>query len=526
MFKVMLVDDEMFTRQGMRALIDWETFGFQIIGEADNGEDALILIRDIKPDLVVTDIRMPVMDGLGLIKHTIEENDWLPRFIIISGYSDFNYAQRAVRYGVFDFILKPIDEVELVEALKRLKDEIEEDRLFSGNQEELKWIRSFDLLMKGDALVVEELEELTSFLHCGPKDEVRYCMIEVNDQHPWSEQEHSLSPDEIKEVFSSIIEYHLNLEQAIFINEHHKHYGFILTEKHLHSMNLTFENMIRRIQADLEKRLNYPIYMYIGESISIEKLSNSYQSAKGATQYKFIKGAGPIIFHEQIQDQEIHFISLSPSMLQRLLEQVEEQRSDEMQQTVNRIFNEFQKKHYAPEAVKLAIHQCVTGIIDIVRRLEGDEKKLVSLEPIVSWHDLNLTSKELKRLFIVFLEESSEVIGKQRKDSIKGGIQKIKNYIEASYQQNINLKSIAAKFYMNPVYLGQLFKKTYGMYFNEFLLQLRVTEAKKLLRQTDLRVYEIAEKIGFNNADYFVTQFEKSEGITPTEYRNKLLNQQ
>jgi len=130
---------------------------------------------------------------------------------------------------------------------------------------------------------------------------------------------------------------------------------------------------------------------------------------------------------------------------------------------------------------------------------------------------------ELKRLLSSFLLECASFVCKLRKEYAKGGIQKIKAYIEAHYNENISLKSIASVFYMNPVYLGQLFKKTYGLHFNEFLLQLRIGEAKKLLRQTDCRVYEIAEKVGFGSADYFVTRFEKLERMTPTEYRNKLL---
>src|SRR5690606_25453685 len=109
---VVLVDDEVYTRKGLIKLIDWESCGFRITGEADNGEDALELIRTTNPDLVITDIRMPVLDGLGLIQQLIEEDEEPPVFVIISGYDDFSYAQQAVRYGVHDFILKPIDEVE------------------------------------------------------------------------------------------------------------------------------------------------------------------------------------------------------------------------------------------------------------------------------------------------------------------------------------------------------------------------------------------------------------------------------
>ncbi|MCL6431580.1 MAG: helix-turn-helix domain-containing protein, partial [Anaerolineae bacterium] len=118
----------------------------------------------------------------------------------------------------------------------------------------------------------------------------------------------------------------------------------------------------------------------------------------------------------------------------------------------------------------------------------------------------------LKERFLSFVEESAELAARLRRSSAKGDIVKIKSFIESHYNEDISLKSIAARFYMNPVYLGQLFKKTYGIYFNDYLLQIRIDHAKRLLRQTEMRVYEIARSVGFDNADYFVCKFEKVEG--------------
>ncbi len=126
--RAILVDDEVFTRKGLLKLIDWEACGFQVIEEADNGEDALERIERLKPDVVITDIRMPVLDGLELIGQIMANGIVNPYFIIVSGYDDFNYARQAVRYGVHDFILKPIDEVEFSDALVRLSERLQADR--------------------------------------------------------------------------------------------------------------------------------------------------------------------------------------------------------------------------------------------------------------------------------------------------------------------------------------------------------------------------------------------------------------
>lgn len=135
--RAILVDDEVFTRKGFLKLIDWEACGFQIVDEADNGEDALELIERLQPDVVITDIRMPVLDGLELIRHVVMKDIVKPYFIIVSGYDDFNYAQQAVRYGVHDFILKPIDETEFSHALVRLSERLELDREARMREERL-----------------------------------------------------------------------------------------------------------------------------------------------------------------------------------------------------------------------------------------------------------------------------------------------------------------------------------------------------------------------------------------------------
>ncbi|XEC93971.1 response regulator [Paenibacillus tarimensis] len=120
MNRVILVDDEMFARKGLSNLIPWDRYGYEIVGEAENGEEALEIIQKYNPDLVITDIRMPVLDGLELIRQAKQLNTAPPQFIIVSGYDDFKYAQQAVRFGVQDFILKPVDEEELVSTLQRI----------------------------------------------------------------------------------------------------------------------------------------------------------------------------------------------------------------------------------------------------------------------------------------------------------------------------------------------------------------------------------------------------------------------
>jgi two-component system response regulator YesN len=177
----------------------------------------------------------------------------------------------------------------------------------------------------------------------------------------------------------------------------------------------------------------------------------------------------------------------------------------------------------AKVAVRASINRCVHAILKLIKNMEGEGSNLKTFGTMLQLQNYNLTLLQLRNQFLEFVLESKETITILRKQSADGEAHKIKHFVDSHYRENVSLKTIAVKFYMNPVYLGQLFKKTYGIYFKDYLLQLRIKEAKKLLRQSEMKIYEIAERVGFNNTDYFVTMFGKFEKITPSEYRNKRL---
>jgi len=523
LYSVLLVDDESYTRQGLRNLIDWEACGYRVADEADNGEDALAIIRRRPPDLVITDIRMPEMDGLELIRRSREELDNCPSFIIISGYDDFSYAQQAVRYGVFDFVLKPIDEDILASALRKLDQVLTRNKL-EQEQQELNFCRQhMPLLMTGDA------DEASVRKWCGQQgielpDRFRYVLVEVNDIHPWrSDAAAPLDQDGTLRTIQRALSQQLQVNDRYYVHEHYKRFGFILSERKIAGVEDGLAAFAAALHAELSEQLQTPVYIYAGEPVeSLHHIGQSYRSASFALMYKFI-AAGGVFLHDQLTGQPLNYANLEDTITKELTDRVEENDVPGILASIDGIFAHFRSRHYTPEAVKLAIHHCVSALVRIMNQMGAEETEVRSIEPLLGWQDLCITPGELKRLLTAFLLECSQWLAKYRRDGARGTIAKVKAYIEHHYRDNISLKQIAAKFYMNPVYLGQLFKKTYDTYFNDYLCQIRVEQSRRLLRQTDMRIYEIAEQVGFNNAEYFVTKFEQIAGMTPTEYRNKLL---
>lgn len=528
--RAIVVDDEIFTRKGLLQLMDWEACGFEIVGEADNGEDALELIARVHPDLVITDIRMPVLDGLELIRSVLERSTEHPAFIILSGYSDFAYAQQALRYGVHDFILKPIDESDFTAALRRLSERLHREQQNAQLYHNHRTSGLLEALMmnKAEDTVVARWEQQ---LRLGEVAHMYYVLVELNDQHPWrTGGDSALLPlFQFRQLTEQALHRLVDGKHPLYVHEHRNRIGLIIPDHFLKCYEAKIEMFMKALQRELEGAMPLKdreasrVFLYAGSPVNrLQDIHQSYACAKEAVLHKYIHDDSGIVVYEEGQMPALHYRTICQDLLDRLLEQVEELRLEELRTTVDDLFRSFREECYAPEAMKMSLHQCVLSMVRVIQNMQGNERSLRSLESMMNWQDMNLSLGELQRLFTAFAEESGKYIRALRKDCQQGGIQHIRAYIEQHAAENISLKGIAARFYMNPVYLGQLFRKTYGVYFNEFLLKLRVQEAKRLLRQTDLRIYEIAERVGFGSSDYFVTQFEKMVHATPTEYRNSL----
>ncbi|WP_035177244.1 response regulator transcription factor [Alkalihalobacterium bogoriense] len=512
--QVVIVDDEYFVRKGIITLVNWEECGFQICAEATDGEDALNVIKKVKPDLVITDIRMPVLDGLELID-LVKQQETVTKFIILSGHNEFSYAQKAVRYGVHDFLLKPIDKTELETTLKKLSLALEEERKVKEYEQEVVLETLWGHLLSGTVCQLHLEQANVTYLRCATK--FAYMIVEINDMayNPMERSSNELKKSLLRLTVSTII-----TKGTVCMKEHEgNRIGFILTDYGGHSIT----TLAKKIQEKIQLQVQKCITVYVGVVVDhINQFSSSYESALRSLQYKYVSPTNEPIFYEKVKDRRVTSIEMEDHFMNALLECIEENNNLLIREKINNIFHEFETNLYSPEAVRVALIRCKNKAIKTIRGMGGTSEDLQTMESLENVNYCSFTLLQIKEVFSHFVFEVTTYIGELRKENGKSEINKIKSYIDRNFHKSISLKSIATTFYMNPVYMGQLFKKTYGVYFKDYLLSLRIQESKKLLRQTNLRVYEIAEKVGFKSADYFVTQFEKLEKVTPTEYRKSL----
>lgn len=512
MLKVLLVDDEVFVRKGLLELIPWEQLNYTIAGEAENGREALQLMERLQPDLVITDIRMPIVDGLDLIRNVKERNEWDPAFIIISGYHDFKYAQQAIRYGVHDYILKPVDEEEMVATLRKLAHALSAKPMTLLTQEDYTNHHILETLVQEED--AERAERYAAALGLEGASGLLYVLIHIHAATSGKQ----IGMKQMQETLQSI-----GYTAVPVMEQHPGELGILLRLDWLNQYGGHPMQALERLRDELSRRLGQPVSLYAGEGVDCPaKLRHSYSGAMEAAKHKYAENRGVILF-EQIKDKPLYVFDMSQELCNELIMHVEEGNREEYRAAALSMFRLFQEQRFAPQAVASSLSRCITGINSAVMEMGGGDGQLRCLKDLAERDHLNWNLRLLQEHFLGAIEEADVCIAQLRKEQMKGDIHRIKKYIDAHYCDNISLKGIAAKFYMNAVYLGRLFRKSYGMYFNEYVLALRVQEAKKLLRQTDLRMYEIAARVGFQNADYFVTQFEKLEQLTPTEYRNKLM---
>ena len=511
MHKLVIVDDEHFVRKGMLALIDWKAVDYRVVGEADNGEDALSLILKEEPDVVFTDIRMPVFDGIELIKQVKQQAKHLPKFVLISGYDDFQYAQQAVRLGVVDFILKPVNKKEIEATLQKLSREIYEERMAIQTNQAFINHRLFQrVVLEGHPPNREETDVLLK----EPESALRYVLIDVRSR---------TANTAIDEQIQHAITHFIGADDLFIHPIEREGYGLILEQQYLPKNDNELTWFFDHFKAMIESAIQHAVFIYVGvRGEGLDGIQASYQSARRLKKHRYmIEDDAPLLMTPSKEQLLMENRELDPSLFNELMEYVEENNHEQIKATVHRLKEAILNNYISVKHVQLFLYQMDQAIDQ--RFKKAMDKKASTEQAFLDQLTDEHTLLELVESLTDFLTTRAKQLAALNKAKYNGEIYKVKRYVDRHFDENLTLKRLANQFYMNPVYLGQLFKKTYGVYFKDYLLHVRIEKAKEHLRQTDLKVYEVAEAVGFGSSDYFVTQFEKIVGSTPSKYRQKIV---
>ena len=534
--KVFLVEDEMVIRRGIKNSIDWEKEGYIFCGEASDGELAYPMIIKEKPDILITDIRMPFMDGLELCKLVKKE---LPniKILILSGYDEFDYAKEAIRLGVTEYLLKPISSGKLLEALNGVSESIRREKedkdLVRKYMEEMRENtehekqKFFEQMIAGNLSMADALETGKKYemnLSAGMYNLLlfRFTLGEENRKSGELLGEAEYAIEKLTERLEYVFEFQRGVEG----------WAFLLMADNEEQMS----ERVKELSKDLEEIMkNYSTIAYfggIGQPVArLRELEESFREAERALAARFTMELNRIISVEDIRmaqnvdtldDIEITSfgeIEKTRTMLEKFLNNGAE---DEIDEFVDVYINELPEENLKSVLMRqYIIMDAYIVMMSFCEKIEGIEGEMqAQSEELKNSMKTIQTLEEIKNYIRMLLKK---IIGVR--DTISGSrysdiIEIAKDQIRKTYMSDeISLNTIAAEVGMSPSYFSSIFSKEMGKTFVEYLTEIRMDRAKELLMCSSMKTSEIGYEVGYKDPHYFSYIFKKTQNCTPKEFR-------
>ncbi len=535
MIKIMIVDDEYVIRKGIMTSIDWESMGMTVVGEAANGREGYEKALSLKPDIIITDVKMPVMDGLELTK-LLKETMPKVRVVIISGYDEFQYAREALRLGVGEYLLKPIGAEELIKIMIKQCDDIIKESSEIDREIKIKSIFTENLYYMQEKFMISvvkgEYGDWINFpnksrelnLDMSGKD-YQAVILEIDDYLLITE---SMSPVEKKQIrnnVKSIADRILGPStNSLFFFGDNDYLFSVINVKDSNRYDLN--NLYREIQYEVKK--NHSITVTFGLS-NIHKsacdIPGAFDEALDTIGKKAFKGKNKIISVNDVDKPEgISPVIYTSSFEKEVIGYIKTVDSEKLNMSLDKMYSILAGAKADYKDIKNICLRLITiaeSQLDELGVEYGNQygKKFdyyMEIEKYETFEDIKIWNKSIFQSFI-------EAIQKNKNDKFKGIVKVAMQYTNEHYYEDIGVEHVAAITYVTPNYFSRIFKKETGKSFTEWLNTMRLEKAKILLKDLRLKVYEVAEKVGYNDYKIFTHNFKKYVGCTPKEYRENIL---
>ena len=516
---VLLVDDEELIREGIFEAVDWNQLNMSVIGQAEDGEEALELYKQFKPQLILTDIKMPFMDGLELVEK-VKAQDSNTYIIIISGYDEFQYAQKAIKLGAYDFILKPIDLDYLVEMLQKIsfdyaqkkKKEHEEQTMKAKIETSLSILQENflkDLIFNSvdRAVIKEGMNELQM------RDAYNTVLIVQTDDDP--------KLDGTEQAFHPLIKDILQTEEDVYqLEMNHKEVVIPLLGESEKLVKAKRSRLTKRIRMDVKA----PVSIAFGHIYpTLTLLSQAYEEALEALEYKFILGRGQDISYDEVKGKEKEYSSVINSKDYDRIYSFDFTDKDRIEQDIALLLSDMKKAGrdsylYSQMIISTIYMSAIKALKEMGGNIEEVFHPMEEFKEIAS----NPTIDMMKDKLVKSLFKVADYINDRKFGKYAYIIEKAKLYIQQClHDPNFSIEAVARYVNISNSYFSILFKQETGQTFVDYLTSLRMEKAKYLLTKSGYRTYEISDMVGFNNSTYFSTLFKKQTGCTPSEYRKQ-----
>lgn len=531
--KVFLVEDESVVREGLRDNIPWEQFGYQFVGEAGDGEMALPLIRKTKPDVLITDIKMPFMDGLSL-SHIVGQEFPEMKIIIISGYDDFEYARQAIREGVEQYLLKPITRRTLQKALTEVKEKIESEQEQKNylnkyrddmHEYEQFFLRNFfEQVFAGQLSVQEIYEEAQK--HSLDINASRYNLALINVQEksdrPNAGEVCQKCFEEMMRFLMRYSNYYLVFRWSVNI------YGIMIRGEEENITERTDKCLggIEKVCKQYEEEVDW--YAAAGSPVErFSLLSDCYQKLNHIFNYRFFEPSKHILTEKAEKGtanesaegalEAIDMAKINPELLKTFLAKGQKEEVGEFVGNFLSGIGSALKSRIFWDYLLLNVRFAALAYIEGIGVTQKEFLQSVNME---NYQKMEISLENMQNYIEEILTQALAFRDRENASQGKKTLKKALEYIEENYtQETLSLNEIAEVTEVSPNYFSAMFSQEMQMTFVEYVTQKRMEKAKSLLQETEQRSNEIALAVGYRNPHYFSFVFKKTQGCTPREYR-------
>lgn len=527
LYRIMLADDEEEIRDGIRRKIDWEGIGFELVGSAENGQEALEMAEALHPDVVMTDIKMPFMDGLTLGKRLAEIMP-TAKLVIFSGFDDFEYAQKAIQINVAEYILKPIDATELTSVLRRIKTQLDGEFAEKRNVELLRerYQNSLPVLREQfytrllDGRIspsrIEEQSALYGIELPGKFLSVALTHLDADDDAPIRQRE--LLPLSLRQLIDENLGRRCDFISTLYNDSVAVIAGFENAEQVLElidGMNQICKQARRFLGLTLTVGIGSPC-----ESPSELRLAAS--GARSALDYRVLIGAGRAIYIEDVEPDPTAHIPFDERDKHDLNAAIKLGTPEHISAAAERLIGRLRESRLPIGQYQLYFMEVLAELVKLTRTYQLDMAEVFGRDFDGNFHLTGFDSLDaLSVWFTDICLKISSLIRRERTNSSKETAENAKHFIAENYADfDISVEMLCAHLHVSPAYFSTLFKKETGMSFVAYLTQIRMDKAVELLSTTEDKTYEISLKVGYSEPNYFSYVFKKQFGMSPTKYRS------
>lgn len=538
MLKIFLVEDESIMREGLRDNMPWQQFGYEFVGEASDGEMALPLIRKTRPDVLLTDIKMPFMDGLTLSRMVAKEFPNM-KIIILSGHDDFDYARQAIQIGVEQYILKPVTRETMKKVLLEVKEKLDSEKekkmymeKFQSEMHEYELMSRrnfFEKVFSGRLPVQDiytEMEKLSLDLD-GPC--FNLIMVSAQRKRKSNDGQSTDTPQFIR-CQDEMMHYFLRFREYLIFNWNINTYG-ILVKGEMEQMDVYTQRALQnitRIYSEIEE--DYDWHVATGTTVErLSQLAECYNKVNHILTLRYLAPTDHLITEsseEVVMGNEgenldkLDVAKVDPEILKGFLDNG---LSSEVEEFINNYFLSLQE----PLKSKLFRNYLVLNIrfvtLAYAESLGCSREEFLQNSESENIPDFNSSIEDIKRYARKLIVQVITERDKESNNRSHTMLKKALEYIEGKYtDETLSLNDAAAAIDVSPNYFSAIFSQEMGTTFIEYVTKKRMDKAKKLLRQSDMHTSDIALEVGYKDPHYFSFVFKKTQGCTPRDYRNEI----